>query len=224
MPTTDKSSEETTTAHAGRPRSPAVDLAIMAAAVRLLNEEGYARMSVERVAAEARVGKTTIYRRYRDRQELAAAAAVHVARHRPFDAPDSVDARTGLTQALAHVHRSVGSAPVLAMLGTLLAEQPQAPTHLKRFWEHVLTPHQTTTKSIIARGILHGEVQREAQPDVVSEALIGAFLARQLSGLAVTPEWMESVVTVLWEGVASRGSDDGRRRRARRTDPNNKKR
>lgn len=214
-----------TTVHAvGRPRSPRADRAILDAAVRLLRDEGYSRMSVERIAAEAGVGKTTIYRRYRDRQELAAAAAVHVARHGPFDAPEGADVRACLVQALAHVHRAVGSVPVLAMLGTLLAEQPQAPAHLKRFWEHVLTPHQTAMRSIIKRGFLDGEVRQEAHPDVVSEALVGAFLARQLSGLAVTPEWIESVVALLWEGVASGGSAEGRKRRVRRTGPNKKTR
>lgn len=207
MSTTDETPE--TTAHTGgRPRSPEADRAIMDAAVRLLSEEGYARMSVERIAAEAGVGKTTIYRRYRDRQDVAAAAAIHVARHGAFEAPEGVDARTGLVHALAHVSRAVGSAPVLSMLGTLIAEQPQAPTHLKRFWEHVLTPHQKATRSIIERGVRRGEVQQGARLEVVSEALVGAFLAREISGLAITPEWMESVVAVLWEGIGSRGPSD----------------
>jgi AcrR family transcriptional regulator len=175
----------------------------MDAAVRLLSEEGYGRMSVERIAAEAGVGKTTIYRRYRDRQELAAAAAVHVAHHRALAAAEGVDARTGLVEALAQVGRAMGSAPVISMLGILLAEQPQAPAHLKRFWEHVLAPHQTAAKSILERGVRRGEVQQGAPLEVLSEALVGTLLARKFSGLAITPEWMESVVAVLWNGIGA---------------------
>ncbi|MBI5283571.1 MAG: TetR/AcrR family transcriptional regulator [Chloroflexi bacterium] len=207
-----------TTAHAGgRPRSPQADRAIMDAAVRVLTEEGYARISVERIAAEAGVGKTTIYRRYRDRQELAAAAAVHVARHPAFDASENIDARAGLVQALAQVHQAVGSTPVLSMLGTLLAERPQTPAHLTRFWEHVLIPHQAAVRSIIERGLRRGDVKRGARPEVVSETLVGAFLARELSGLPVTSQWIESVVAILWEGVASVGPRARRKRKARRT-------
>jgi len=197
----------------GRPRSIGADRAILDAAARLLSDEGYSRLSVERIAAAAGVGKTTIYRRYRDRQELAAAAAVHIARNGPFDAPADVDVRTALVHVLAHVHRAVGSAPVLAMLGTLLTEQPRAPEHLRRFWEHVFAPHQAATRSIIDAGVARGSVRRDAQSTSISEALVGLYLARQLSGLAVTSEWMESVVEVLWEGIAVRRNETAERRR-----------
>ena len=58
----------------GRPRDPSADRAILQAALKLLTDQGYAGMSVERVASEAGVGKTTIYRRYASKEELAAAA------------------------------------------------------------------------------------------------------------------------------------------------------
>ena len=58
---------------AGRPLDENVDAAILDTAWRLLLEEGYARMSIARVAEEARVGRPAIYRRYRDKSELVAA-------------------------------------------------------------------------------------------------------------------------------------------------------
>ena len=48
----------------GRPRDPEADHLIVRATLKLLMEEGYAGMSIERVASEAGVEKTTICRRY----------------------------------------------------------------------------------------------------------------------------------------------------------------
>ena len=58
----------------GRPRDPEVDRAILSATLRLLGEQGYAGMSVDAVAAAAGVGKTTIYRRFATKADLATAA------------------------------------------------------------------------------------------------------------------------------------------------------
>src|SRR5438477_10437847 len=58
---------------AGRPLDENVDAAILDTAWKLLLEDGYARMSIARVAEEARVGRPAIYRRYRDKAELVAA-------------------------------------------------------------------------------------------------------------------------------------------------------
>jgi AcrR family transcriptional regulator len=48
----------------GRPRDPHVDAAVRKAALEVLTEEGFARMSIEGVASRAGVGKAAIYRRW----------------------------------------------------------------------------------------------------------------------------------------------------------------
>jgi len=58
----------------GRPRSVQAHQAILQATLDLLAEVGYERMSIEVIAARARVGKPTIYRRYRSKEELVADA------------------------------------------------------------------------------------------------------------------------------------------------------
>ena len=54
----------------GRPRSEEADREIIAATLRLLPVQGYDRLSVEAVAAEADVTRATIYRRYPSKAEL----------------------------------------------------------------------------------------------------------------------------------------------------------
>jgi AcrR family transcriptional regulator len=62
---------------AGRPRSEKAQAAILDATFRLLVERGYAGVTIEAVAAEAGAGKTTIYRWWRSRAELAVDAFFH---------------------------------------------------------------------------------------------------------------------------------------------------
>ena len=54
----------------GRPRDPSRDGVIRAAILRLLAEVGYGALTMDAVAAEAGVGKATIYRRWRTKHDL----------------------------------------------------------------------------------------------------------------------------------------------------------
>src|SRR5918911_3967499 len=54
----------------GRPRDPSRDEVIRAAILRLLAEVGYGSLTMDAVAARAGVGKATIYRRWRTKQDL----------------------------------------------------------------------------------------------------------------------------------------------------------
>ena len=58
----------------GRPRDQRASTAITDAALRQVRELGYAKVSMESVACEAGVARTTIYRRYRDKADLITAA------------------------------------------------------------------------------------------------------------------------------------------------------
>src|ERR671910_1054184 len=63
-------SEPVRTSRGGRPRDPSRDGVIRAAILRLLAEVGYGALTMDAVASEAGVGKSTIYRRWRTKQDL----------------------------------------------------------------------------------------------------------------------------------------------------------
>ena len=56
---------------AGRPRRHGVEETVLAAAVALAGDEGYAGATVDAVAARAGVAKTTVYRRWPSKEALA---------------------------------------------------------------------------------------------------------------------------------------------------------
>src|SRR4029450_13294576 len=66
--------EATTPRSIGRPREERADRAILAAALELMAEHGVRDLRMDDVADRARVGKATIYRRYRSKDELVSAA------------------------------------------------------------------------------------------------------------------------------------------------------
>ena len=72
---------------AGRPRDPQVAAAIEAAALDLVARHGFDAVSMERIAAEAGVGKQTIYRRWATKSDLLFDAV----RHRVDAVPDPPD-------------------------------------------------------------------------------------------------------------------------------------
>ena len=56
----------------GRPRSVAAGIAVLEATRELVNEEGFAHVTIEKIAARAKVGKPTIYRRWQSKNAILA--------------------------------------------------------------------------------------------------------------------------------------------------------
>src|SRR3954447_269190 len=78
----------------GRPPSAEADRAILETARRQLAERGYAGMSIAGIAEGAGVGRPTVYRRYRDKADVVAAALAFMPP--PSAAPDTGSARADL--------------------------------------------------------------------------------------------------------------------------------
>src|ERR1700741_762462 len=93
-----------------RPLDAEKDKAIEAATLALLNERGFARMSVEAVATAAGVGKPAIYRRYADKAALV--AAVIASRLPALEVPDLGDTRAELWLAVERGFPADGAAYV----------------------------------------------------------------------------------------------------------------
>src|SRR3954464_3322850 len=103
----------------GRPRDSSRDLAILDATLALLTEVGYEQLSMEAVAGRSGAAKTTIYRRYRDKAALVAAAVEHRAPARPPQ-PGGDSLRGNLLSLVAWLARSIAEQEA-GLLGALFA-------------------------------------------------------------------------------------------------------
>lgn len=106
---------------AARPRSDVREEAILRAAMELLSEIGYDRMTVEAVAARANASKATVYRRWAHKGALVTAAVSRYAGS-ALVAPDpSGDLRTDLLGLLRALRESLVGQDAALVLGLLTA-------------------------------------------------------------------------------------------------------
>ena len=186
----------------GRPRDPEADRVIVRATLKLLMEEGYAGMSIERVASEAGVGKTTIYRRYSSKEELAA-AAVGTLKDDLGPPPDTGDARADMVEMLAQNQAALERGPGFAMIGALLVEERRNPKLFELFRERIIRPRRDDAMTVLQRGVERGEIRADINLEVAVQAMIGSILARHILGAPESREQIEQTVDAIWSGLAT---------------------
>jgi AcrR family transcriptional regulator len=183
----------------GRPRSPGLDKAILAAAREELAERGYARMSVDAVAARAGVSKPTIYLRHATKADLATAAIASMrVEPRPALADDvRADLIAHLHLLRAGLERPYG----MATLGTVLAEEHETPELLALFRERLVRPRRRELRAILDAARDRGELRPEADLEVAVAALVGAFFGRYLAGDPLNGRFVSTIVDTVLGGV-----------------------
>jgi AcrR family transcriptional regulator len=184
-----------------RPRDPEVDAAIESAAAALLAERGFARMSVEAVAAAAGVGKPAVYRRFRDKTALVTAViGLHLA---PIDVPDLGDTREELWLAMEKGFPADGESYV-GVIGGLMAEHRRHPQLIASFRERVLEPRRAIVQGLIERGQARGDIRADIDAVAALDLLAGPLLARVFAGLDTGTEWRQAAFATWWNLITER--------------------
>ena len=192
----------------GRPRDPDADRAILEATWRLLIDIGYDATSIERVAAEAGVAKTTIYRRYPTKRDLVVAA---LAFETPFDPsfPADADTPTVLGLLVRQILMVLVAGNVYAILPSILVADRRDPGLLEILRERIIGPRRAVLVDVIQRGIARREVRPDADPMVVTEMLAGAVFAHQVVLAQPTSDaWLRGLVDHLWQAIRAREPED----------------
>lgn len=186
----------------GRPRSKRIDDAVLEAAYRLMARHGYARTSIDAVAAAAGVTKPSIYLRFPGgKSEMATKALAYVRDSRPV--PETGDTRADL---IAHVRRfrtGVSRPFGMAMLGTVLAEEHDTPQLLAFFRKHVIEPRRAMLRAVLGRARDRGEIRADADVEMAAQVLVGAYYAQYLAGVPFREGWDERVVDMVLDALRS---------------------
>ena len=181
---------------AGRPRSRAVDEAILAAAGRQLGELGYARMSLESVAAGAGTTVPSLRRRYRNKAELVAAVISSLRVEEP--PASAASPREHALAILKNFHSNIRALPALAILGSLLAEEQRHPELLQLFKIQLVEPRRALLETALAAGVAAGELPDSADLDALSSMLIGSFYGRYVTVAGIPDDWPTRILAVVW--------------------------
>jgi AcrR family transcriptional regulator len=194
--------ERTTTRRStGRPREERADRAILAAALQLMAEQGVRDLRMDDVAERARVGKATIYRRYRSKDELVTAAVAALVSE--IRVPDNGSTRADLL-ALMRSAVDVYSGSVEAGVMPSLVEAMSRDVELARLVrEGFLAQRRAALRAVLERGIERGDLARDLDLELALDVLGGPLFYRLLiTGGPIDQRLAESVVELILRGFA----------------------
>jgi AcrR family transcriptional regulator len=189
----------------GRPRSDATHRAILTATVELLLEgEDYRLISIDKIAARAKVGKQSIYRWWSSKADLMfEALTCRILKATPLE-PISNDAFADLMSFLKRIFAATREPVANKAVRVLIAEAQFDSEFQKKFWEVFLSPGRSVLRNILARGVAVGQFRPDLDVETVVEVLAGAHWYRLLSGSPAPCDdaFAETIVRLLAPGIA----------------------
>lgn len=194
--------EAQTTRRPGRPRSREADQAILNAARELLIEEGYEGLRVEHVAAKAKVGKATLYRRWSSKTELAEALLENLA-NPAVAVPDAAETRTELVEVVMNTITALTETPFGAVIRALLSQIASNPDIGDPFRASVVQSRRTQVAEVLERGIDRGDLRPETRSGVATEILVGPVYYRLIFGGELDRQFAEQVVDNFLDGSSA---------------------
>ncbi|MEO0984848.1 MAG: TetR/AcrR family transcriptional regulator [Cyanobacteria bacterium J06639_14] len=176
----------------GRPRSEASKAAILDAAWRLLKTTPLKKLSIEAIARESGVGKTTIYRWWPSKVAVVMDAFVeNVLTVTPF--PENVSATAAITQQMASLIQAF-SGEYGQIVAQIIAEGQADPEALASYRDRLIYPRRTAAKTVIQQGIENGEFDPNIDPELAIDILYGPIYFRLLVGhLPLDPQFAEGL-------------------------------
>lgn len=171
----------------GRPRSEDADVRILHETMTLIREAGVARMSLDEVAARARVSKTTIYRRWPSKTDLAVAAIVEACQ--PEGPPRSGRPLHDIVDLLSYFRTHFESKIQLPTLGSLLQESMQTPGLLTALRDCAIRRFRSHFMDLIVTARQHGLMREDSDVPITVEMLIGSYYARAIVGDSFSENW-----------------------------------
>ena len=189
------------------------DLALREAALAVLAEVGYDRLTMDAVAARAGAAKTTIYRRWRDKAELVV-DALNSLKGVP-EVPDTGSLRQdlcALADSIAGAESRFGAQMTIGMVNAVAHD-----AELRRvFQEKFLAPRMAGFRKVFEQAVARGEMPGGHDLDLLARLFPGLALQQlvmsgELPDARFAAQIMNEVVYPLATGPATRarpGPDD----------------
>jgi AcrR family transcriptional regulator len=149
-----------------RRRGEELEAALLEAAWQELVEAGFARLTMESVAARAKTGVAVLYRRWSNKDDLVLAAIHHYGNTHPVEIPDTGSLRSDMIALLsgASTARVGFVATITAVFSGLLSRTGLTPAEVR---EKVIADRPLWSLQIYARAHERGEIDLDRIPPVV---------------------------------------------------------
>ncbi|MGY1641448.1 TetR/AcrR family transcriptional regulator [Geodermatophilus sp. SYSU D00703] len=169
---------------------------IRAAILRLLAEVGYGALTMDAVAAEAGVGKATIYRRWRTKQDLVVDTISDL--NQFVAAPPDTGSIEGDLRAMMHLVAEATRSPAGAAIRSLLPAMQYQPALVEAFRQGPLAVWRQAYAEMWARAEARGEVRPGLAQSVTAEATSALIVQRWLlTGEPVDDDYVDRVLQVV---------------------------
>lgn len=158
----------------GRPRSPASEDALLQATLAILREDGYAGLTLDKVAARARASKTTIYRRWPKKENLLLAAFTSMPFSGVPDRGSVVAEMLELQLAILRGNRSRTFRGTFGLIAGICAQFPE----LGLQFRPVMLRQRAPVEDVVKRAIARGELPRDIDVAFAVEQFVGPFFTK----------------------------------------------
>lgn len=175
----------------------ATDRKIAQATLAIALESGPQSVTIEGVAARSGVAKTTIYRRYANREALlrGISESFHITPLRPSTPPTRANLRAIVRAIQANFEDRVG----LRSVGLLLSSDS---AFLQRIGDRVIRPERESLLAFFRRGVQAGVFRVGIDAEMLLDMVLGGMLMCDANTGDVPDDWPERVVDFLWPAIS----------------------
>jgi AcrR family transcriptional regulator len=197
---------ETGRAHlCGRPRDAAIDETIILATRERLVRDGYSRMTIGDIAADAKVTRPTVYRRWNNKLDLVVDALDYGFRkQRDMYTVDlsELEPRDALVEAVRRLDPAYFNPDAMGLMGNFAGEAIRTPELLQIVREHVVEPRFALVEELLKQLQERREVNADIDTRIIAMMCIGSYFSAFHAG-EPKQEIPERVVAVLWPAIAA---------------------
>jgi len=189
----------------GRPRDPALDEAIILATRARLVRDGYSRMTLGDIAADAGVSRPTLYRRWDTKLDLVADALDYGFRKQrdQYDIDLSLlEPREALVEAVRRLDPAYFNPDAMVLMGNFAGEVTHTPELLEMLREHAVEPRVTLVENVLSQLAADGAVSADVDTHTIATMCFGSYFGAFYRGDR-REEIPERVVAVLWPLIAA---------------------
>lgn len=165
---------------------------ILSAAADILTTQGAGFATIERVASEAGVARTTVYRHWSTRGQLLMDAFEMMAETAPE--ANSTDLRTGLIEVVTELAWALTKSRRAKMLPALI-DAAERDVDVAELQARHTSMRRAPMRKVITLAQERGEIPANLDPEVATDQLSGPlFYRRLITHSAITSEFVEEIV------------------------------
>jgi AcrR family transcriptional regulator len=196
----------------GRPRDPAVDTAILRATASRLVSDGYTRMTIGDIAADAGVTRPTVYRRWASKYDLVVDALDFNFREEreqnPVGPIEQLPPAEMLKVALHHASPFGGTGRGVMVIGNVLAEAEHNPSFLELVRRHGVAPRVQLLTDTLRRLHERGALRPDLDLVVIADMVIGSYYASYIRTGGQDADLPNRTIDTLWPLIARQPTGD----------------